>query len=126
MTATAFDRAVVGWPQGVPDWVQVLAEHCDRASQAKVAKKLGYSAATVSLVLAGSYAGDLSKVELAVRGAFLAAVVDCPVLGDIPANDCLSHQRASFAPTNHVRVALYRSCHGACAYASAKGGRDAE
>jgi len=126
MTATALDRAMKGWPQGLPDWVRVLAENCDLSSQSKAAKRLGYSAATVSLVLAGTYSGDIAKVEMAVRGAYLAALVACPVLGDIPANDCLSHQRAPFAPTNHVRVALYRSCHGACAYASAKGGRDAE
>ncbi|GAB3451983.1 transcriptional regulator [Insolitispirillum peregrinum] len=123
---SAYDRAVQGWPNGLPDWVRVLAEQCDLSSQSKAARQLGYSPATVSLVLAGTYSGDLAKVEMAVRGAYLAALVACPVLGDIPTNDCLSHQRAPFAPTNHVRVQLYRSCHGTCPHTSVKGGRHAE
>jgi uncharacterized protein involved in cysteine biosynthesis len=115
---SALEKATGGWSGGVPDWVQTLAEQCDATSQNKVAKVLGYSAATVSLVLAGSYSGDLRRVELAVRGAFLAATVNCPVLGDIPANDCLTHQRQDFRATNHVRVQLYRACHGGCSHAS--------
>lgn len=114
---SAQQKADCGWSDGVPDWVAILAQHCDASSQAKVAKVVGYSAATVSLVLGGTYRGDLGKVESAVRGAFMAATVACPVLGDIPTNACLTHQRQDFRATNHQRVQLYRACNGGCSHA---------
>lgn len=117
----AIDRARAAWGEALPDWVLVLAERCDASSQAKVAKEIGYSGAVVSHVLKAAYTGDMAKVEKAVRGAFLAATVDCPVLGDIGGNECLGHQRRKFAMTNHIRVALYRACHGGCRH-SQKGG----
>ncbi|WP_142850831.1 transcriptional regulator [Telmatospirillum sp. J64-1] len=110
----AVQRARVAWGEALPQWVQVLAEHCDATSQARTAKRIGYSGAVVSHVLKNVYPGDIAKVELAVRGALMAATVNCPVLGDLPTNECLEHQRRKFAATNHVRVRLYRSCHGGC------------
>lgn len=121
---SAVKRAEAAWGE-VPEWVRVLAEQCDKTSQTKVAKVVGYSAATVSYVIKAKYAGDMSKVEQAVRGAFMNAVVDCPVLGELPANECLENQRRPFAATNHIRVQLYRACHGGCAH-SRKGGSDAQ
>lgn len=97
-----------------PDWLQILADECQASSQAKVAKRLGYSAATVSLVLKGTYSGDLQKVEQAVRGALMRQTVACPVLGDIPAQDCLGHQKAPFSTASPERVRLYRACRSGC------------
>ncbi len=87
-----------------------LRKACEETSQAKVAKAIGYSAATVNLVLKGSYKGDLNAVEKAFRGAFKAETVTCPVLGEIPAHRCISIQRQPFAATNHQRVLLFKAC----------------
>lgn len=111
-----------GWGEKVPEWVQILAEECDRASQKRVAEAIGYSSAVVNQVLKHRYTGDLVAVEKAVRGAYLNATVACPVLGDLPLNLCLQHQRAKFADTNNSRVRLYQACHGGCPHAKQKGG----
>lgn len=115
--ASAITRAEVAWGAEMPEWVRVLAERCDASSQSKAAKELGYSAATVSFVLNAKYPGDMAAVEKAVRGAFMAERIDCPVLGALPGHQCLENQRRPFAATNHIRVQLYRSCHGGCPHA---------
>lgn len=109
-TRPAIERAEQAWAEDLPDWVAELARQCDVASQTQVAKAVGYSGAAISCVLRNKYAGDMGAVEKAVRGAFMAAVVDCPVLGELAANICLEHQRRPFAATNQMRVELYRAC----------------
>jgi len=91
-------------------WVQVLREACKVRSQREVATFLGYSPPVVSAVLAGNYRGDLTRVQRAVEGAFMGAEVDCPVLGDLPLQRCIEHQRAGFRATNPMRVQLSRTC----------------
>lgn len=118
-TTSATERARAAWGGGLPDWVIALAEACDApgASQAKVAARLGYTPPVVSQLLNARYKGDLTRAERVVRGAYLAETVPCPVLGDLPVNDCLSHQRADFDGANHIRVSLYRACRGGCPHA---------
>ena len=106
---TNLQRAQEAWST-IPDWVTVLAQECDRLNQKRVAALLGYSPAVVNTVLKNTYTGDLSAVEHATRGALLSATVDCPVLGELRANRCLTHQRQPFAATNPQRVKLYRAC----------------
>lgn len=117
-------RARVAWGDDLPAWILALAVECDRTSQKAAARRLGYSPATVSLVLANTYGGDLTKVEQAVRGAFMAATVACPVVGDLAADTCLNHQKAPWAPHNPQRIAFFRACRGGCAN-SRIGGNDA-
>lgn len=94
------------------DWIDVLKQVSEHSSQSAVATRIGYSAAVVNQVLKGTYKGDLISVEDAVRGALMGAVVDCPVIGEMPRNRCIEHQRrgAHFAPTNPLRIQLYRAC----------------
>lgn len=111
---TALDRARAAWGNP-PDWIETLARACDETSQAKVAKALEYTPAVVSTVLRGTYAADLSNVEKAVRGAFMDATVDCPVLGTIPSGRCVREQRQPFDGASHQRVLLFRTCRsGRC------------
>ena len=91
-------------------FIDELREVCERHSQRVVAKEMGYSHATISLVLSGKYTGDLKTVEKAFNGAFKSAAVVCPILGSIPAHRCLSIQRQPFAATNHQRVLLFKAC----------------
>lgn len=64
-------RAMLGWRHDPPEWVRVLAEACDLESQVRVANRLQLSAATVNLVLAGKYPGNLANVEARVRDVLL-------------------------------------------------------
>jgi hypothetical protein len=110
---SAVTRSALTWGE-VPDWIAALASACDKASQAKVAKRLGYSPATVSYVLQAKYPGDLAAVEQAVRGALMATNVDCPVVGELAADQCLAHQRAAYSAVNPQRIAFYRACRSGC------------
>lgn len=105
------------WGESAPDWLLILAENCDSSSQKKVGEEIGYSSTVVNQVLKGRYTGDLTAVEKAVRGAYLNATVLCPVLGDLPVNRCLQHQRQPYANTNRLRVRLYIACRSGCAHA---------
>ena len=100
------------WNDELPDWVLVLAEQCDRASQQKVADTIGYSSSVINQVLKNRYNGNMKAVQAAVSGAYLNVNVVCPVLGEIGLHRCLQHQRAKFQATNSTRVRLYKACRG--------------
>jgi hypothetical protein len=92
-------------------WLTVLAGECTRTSQVAVAKRLGLSGATINQVLKGKYKGNLPRIRSRVEGAYMAARVDCPVIGDIPRDQCITHQqRRRFAATNPLRVQLHKIC----------------
>lgn len=104
-------RAREAWQGNPPDWIVVLAEQCDLAqSQASVGRAIGYSASVVNQVLGNRYAGKIETVEAKVRGVYMAATVECPVLGEISTAACLDHQARELAATNPQRVRLYRAC----------------
>lgn len=96
------------------DWIETLRAEAERTSQGRTAARIGYSSTVVCRVLAGDYTGDLGSVEDAVRGALMGETVECPVIGDIPRNRCIEHQRKPFSATNPMRVQLYRACRDAC------------
>jgi len=96
------------------EWKTILRSESERTSQARVGLRIGYSATVVSRVLAGDYKGDTGSVEAAVRGALMGETVECPVIGEIPRNRCIEHQRKEFGATNPMRVQLYRACRNGC------------
>ncbi len=112
----AVDTARAAWAElgGCPDWITTLAEECDRTSQRQVADRIGYSAGAVNQVLAAKYKAPLVRIEQAVRGAYLSAVVNCPAAGEIAADRCLEIQRQPWAATNPQRVRLYTACRSGC------------
>lgn len=91
-------------------WIDVLRSACATDSQAYVAEQIGMSPAVVNQVLKGTYNGNLTNVQKRVEGALMGAVVDCPVIGDMPLNRCMENQSRPFAATNPIRVQLYRTC----------------
>jgi len=98
------------------DWLEVLREACERQSQVKVAKLVGYSPATISQVLKRSYRGDMAAIEGAVRGALMGGTVTCPALmQEIPTNRCMTMQRRGFSHTNAMINRIRRHCRsGEC------------
>lgn len=111
------------WGDALPEWVALLAEAVDAANQRAVAEVIGYSPAVVSQVLKGVYAGNTDRVRDAVLGAYAGLTVACPVLGDVPRQECLRYQREGYVATNPLRVRLYRACRGGCPHRSdGKGG----
>ncbi|MCD9148940.1 hypothetical protein [Pseudophaeobacter flagellatus] len=106
--------ARAAWGNTPPDWIFALVRACDApgASQNKVAARLSVSAATVSQVLRNSYAGDTARIEARVRATFVDADVDCPAIGTISAESCMSwrdrSKRLGSAAPNVVR--MFRAC----------------
>jgi hypothetical protein len=117
-------RALTAWGDAAPDWVLALAAEADRGTARAAALSIGYSAATVSLVLANRYTGDLTAVEQVVRGRLMALTVPCPVVGDLAADTCLFHQRQPWAPHNPQRIQFYRACRSGCAHSRLAEGRE--
>lgn len=113
MTAPGpLERAAAAWGASLPDWVAALARACAATSQAQVARRLGRSASLVSDVFGNRYRGNLEAVEEIVRGALMGQTVDCPALGELPANECRQwRERArTFSGHNALRVQMYRAC----------------
>ena len=97
-----------------PRWLLELRRQSELTSQRSVADLLGVSATMISQALNGKYPGDISKLERAVRGAFLGDTVSCPVLGELETNKCLRYQREKLSAVNPMRVQLFRACNGNC------------
>lgn len=104
--------AHAAWGDAVPEWVLGLARECAASSQNQVAKRMNRSASLISAVLRAKYQGSMEAVEEVYRGVFENAVVVCPALGAIPANDCRDWQRHAlrFVNINSERVRMYRAC----------------
>lgn len=101
------------------DWRHVLADACQRQSQAAVARRLGVSAALVNQVLKGAYNGDLMRIERLVTAYLTDATVTCPYFQHaIPLADCLKHQARplKYATASPQKIAIYRACRGGCEY----------
>jgi hypothetical protein len=107
-------KARASWDGRPPAWVTALAEEATRSSGARAAKRIGYSPAVVTHVIANTYTGDLKRVAEKVRGALMGVTVQCPVLGEIGRDRCLDEQAVGFCGTSSIRSRLYRACRSGC------------
>lgn len=104
------EKAQLGWGPDMPEWVRTLAAACDQSSQNKTAKLIEYSAAAVSLVIKGSYTGDLKALERAVNARLENAMIECPVAGELPLAACLKNQKTPLRITNSEQVKFIQTC----------------
>ncbi len=104
-------NALNAWGPSIPVWVAALAAACDKCgSLARIGEKIGYSPATVSQVINRKYLGDTAAVAAAVRAHLLAERVECPVIGAIPATECLENRARGFSTASPQAVRLSRTC----------------
>ncbi|GAB6037665.1 hypothetical protein JCM15519_38420 [Fundidesulfovibrio butyratiphilus] len=114
---TALAKAQAAWGADLPDWVRELAVQCDQAaSMAKVGAQLGVTKGAVSRIVRNDWTSDTTRIEEAVRRAWLAECVICPVLGEISLAECEANQARPFSAANNMRVRLYRACRDGCAH----------
>ena len=123
MAISAADHVATHWGDQAPDWINELAHECDSSSQATVARKLGRSASLVNQLLKRKYPGDLDDIEKRFESAFQPDLRNCPIMGQISGEICLSNQGKKYDPSNHIAVSLYRAC-ARCQY-KLKGRKDA-
>ena len=103
------------WGNDLPDWVEALANEASATSGEAAARRIGYSGAVVSSVLANKYR-RLDIAEARVRGALMGETVGCPVLGDIARDRCLDEQKRGFSTSSSVRARIYRACRAGCSH----------
>ncbi|MCC7546157.1 MAG: winged helix-turn-helix domain-containing protein [Burkholderiales bacterium] len=113
-------QASVAWGNELPDWVLLMAQACDRSSQAAVAKRLGVSSAMVNQALKRTYTGSYTTLEARVRGELMGKTHTCPVLGEITTRQCLDEQARGYAPTNPSRIAIFIACRRPCPHFKGK------
>ncbi len=92
------------------DAVELLRQKVQELGQGEVSKRLGYSKATVSLVINRKYNGNLNSVSLKIKEVFGGLKVNCPVLGEIDLAECAENRRQPFSATNPLRVRLFKAC----------------
>lgn len=92
-------RAEYAWGGEVPEFVRAIIKACEapNSSQNKVARKLGYSGAAISQVIANKYQGETDMIADKVRMVLLQSTVDCPALGEIPELGCVAWQEEAVA-----------------------------
>ncbi|MBA4707741.1 XRE family transcriptional regulator [Aquitalea aquatica] len=91
------------------DWLEILRTAVAQRGQKPVAAELGYSRTTISLVLAGKYAGKTDAVATKVLAVL--ATVTCPFNGqEMTMADCRAFS-SSRAPTHHpLKLTHWRTC----------------
>lgn len=92
-----------------PEWKQLLGNAVANTSTRQVAKEIGYSAATVSLVLADKYPGNTAKVASKVMARY--SRVHCPYDDkEIAKSRCGDLATARAPSHNPIKMAHWRAC----------------
>lgn len=96
-----------------PRWVIRLVRECDQRGQSSVARELGLSPSTISLVLAGKYPASLKGVQGRVEQRYGRDDVFCPFRGCLVALEACDNQRLKpFSSVSPYSVAWWRACRG--------------
>ena len=70
-------------------WIEILRQRADLVGRAEVARELGVSAATISLLLSGKYPASTEQMEARVMKMYgRGGKIVCPVLGEIEPGKC--------------------------------------
>ncbi|RWC58894.1 transcriptional regulator [Mesorhizobium sp.] len=104
------EKAIDAHGSPLPDWLEELARFADANDLGVAGECISYSRSAVSTIISGKYPGDIARVEQMVRGALMALTVECPVLGEIGRDQCLTEQKEPFRATSRHRAQLFHQC----------------
>ena len=97
-------------------WLKILKQQVKEKGAATVAREVGISPASLSLVLAEKYPAKTDNVERKVISIYgtVSGLIDCPVLGEIePAVCAEKHNLANLVGMkcgNPATLKLYKTC----------------
>jgi len=91
-------------------WIELLNQECDASTQKAVGVRIGYSSAAICQVLKGTYKGDLTAVETAVKKKLMQSSVTCPIWGEISPAQCSTQQSKPFSAASSISVQLFKAC----------------
>ena len=91
--------------------LDVLNQACERfGSITKVAEKIGYKRASVSLARALKYPGDTAKMRSAIL-ANLTELIECPYLKkNLTAVDCERYRNRAVPTSSRSEVKFWQAC----------------
>lgn len=96
-------------------WKQLLARQVASKSVGVVARELGVSSSTVSLVLSDKYGASTDNIERKVRAIYGEdGLVECQEQGKITPAECVETwelaQKIGIQASNPVKIRLYMAC----------------
>lgn len=91
--------------------LDVLNQACERfGSITKVAEKIGYKRASVSLARSLKYPGDTAKMRSAIL-ANLTELIECPYLSkNLTAVDCERYRNRAVPTSSRAEVKHWQAC----------------
>lgn len=99
-------------------WFQVLTDEVAKSSKSEVARQIGYSRPTVSLVMSGNYDGGTSAIATKVMEIFTDQVA-CPFLhADINKGQCVDYQSRPMPTSDPQQLRHWMSCRNECPHCS--------
>ncbi|MDD2467166.1 MAG: helix-turn-helix transcriptional regulator [Desulfobulbus sp.] len=82
-------RALAGGKRMQDGWIEILRQRAGLVGRTEVARELGVSAATISLLLSGKYPASTSPMEARVMKMYgRGGKIVCPVQGEIDPGKC--------------------------------------
>lgn len=100
---------ISAWGENPPEFIRVLARLVEQeGSKAAAAARLGINRASVSTLLANRYPANTDRMSKTIMA--WAALVECPVLGQISGDQCQNERNKPFLGSNPTRIRLYRAC----------------
>lgn len=97
------------------DWLIALRTACEQKTQSAVAKRLGVSAAQVSLVLKSAYDGDINRIKSLVEGILMGRKLVCPIMDVITTAKCREIQETYTSPGGPwLFDMMHKACRSGC------------
>lgn len=91
------------------EWFTVLKAEIAKSSMSKIARKIGYSPTSISLILNGKYAGKPDKVAQKVLEIFTK--VSCPYeRAELPRSGCIEIALSPAPTHNPIKMQHWRAC----------------
>ena len=100
-------------------WLEVLKREVDKQGLGPVAEMMETSRAAVSQLVNHKYPGNLERMQRRVEGVFFNRTLQCPVAGEIPAQQCFSNQRKK-PGSNPMSLRFFKACRSGCPHSQQK------
>lgn len=100
-------------------WLEVLRREVERQGLGPVSEMMGTSRASVSQLVNDKYPGKLDNMKRRVEGVFFNRTVQCPVAGEIPAQQCFGNQRKK-PGSNPMNLRFFKACRSGCEHSQQK------
>ncbi|WP_417656166.1 helix-turn-helix domain-containing protein [Pseudidiomarina aestuarii] len=100
-------------------WLDVLRREVESNGLGSVADVMGVSRAAVSQLVNDKYTGSLDNMKKRVEGAFFNRTVVCPVVGEIPIQQCFTNQRKK-PGSNPMNLRFFKACRSGCVHSQQK------